>query len=112
VSVHLPSGEARQHSLSSDPSDRSTYRIAVLDIADGRGGSRAMHELRVGAVAPIGVPLNTFPMDPGRELVLLLAGGIGITPILSMARGAARVGRPATLVHAGRGLGAMRSSMS
>ena len=81
VDVLLPSGVTRQYSLCNDPEESHRYQIAVLKDPRGRGGSRAMHELvREGDVITISAPRNHFPLTPGAEETLLIAGGIGITP--------------------------------
>ena len=86
VDVLLPSGVTRQYSLCNDPAESHRYQIAVLKDPRGRGGSRAMHELvREGDVITISAPRNHFPLTPGAEETLLIAGGIGITPLLCMA---------------------------
>jgi tetrachlorobenzoquinone reductase len=109
VEVHLPGGLVRQWSLCSDPADRETWRIAVLRLDDGRGGSLAAHErLTAGTVVRVAPPRNRFPLaadHPGP--VLLLAGGIGITPLLPMARALARSGAAWRLVYGARSRGAL-----
>ncbi|HEU6454862.1 MAG TPA: PDR/VanB family oxidoreductase [Roseateles sp.] len=85
VDVHLPNGLVRQYSLCNAPGETHRYLIAVLRAADSRGGSQAMHDdVDVGTLLTISAPKNHFPLvDAARTL--LLAGGIGITPILAMA---------------------------
>ena len=84
VALTLPSGRVRQYSLCGPPDDPFTYTIAVLRVADGRGGSREIHEsLRIGAVLEVGEPQNAFALGPA-ERYLFIAGGIGITPISAM----------------------------
>ncbi|MDE2370246.1 MAG: oxidoreductase [Burkholderiales bacterium] len=79
------------------------YVIAVRLEDTGRGGSRYMHEgLRVGDLVAVQPPKNEFPLQPGAGRVLLLAGGIGVTPIATMAALCRAQGRPLTLVYAGR----------
>ncbi|WP_406109152.1 PDR/VanB family oxidoreductase [Streptomyces sp. NBC_01003] len=79
-------GLLRQYSLCGPPGEqRKQYRIAVLNEAASRGGSRAMHALAQGDTLRIAAPRNRFALTPARRYVLL-AGGIGITPLLSMAR--------------------------
>lgn len=91
----------RQYSLCSDPADTSVYRIAILREATGRGGSVRAHTLPVGATVSIRPPRNHFPLVRALEYVLI-AGGIGITPILALATAAARTGRPWRLIYTGR----------
>jgi ferredoxin-NADP reductase len=86
IEVHLPSGLTRQYSICSDPNDRHRYRIAVLREATSRGGSRAMHEeIKDEHVLRASLPKNHFSLAPEARYSILLAGGIGITPLLSMA---------------------------
>lgn len=86
VDIHLPNGHVRSYSLSGDPADRSHWTLGVLREAKGRGGSRAMHDaVRVGDVLKVGAPRNAFGLKPGASHVILLAGGIGITPLKAMA---------------------------
>ncbi|KQT11283.1 PDR/VanB family oxidoreductase [Ramlibacter sp. Leaf400] len=85
VDLVVRDGLVRQYSLCSSPQERSRYEIGVLRCPRSRGGSAAVHEtLHEGAIAQISEPRNLFPLVPARRS-LLLAGGIGITPILSMA---------------------------
>ena len=93
VDVRLPNGMTRQYSLCNDPAETHRYLIGVLKDPATRGGSRAMHEqVNVGDTLEIGAPKNHFPLSSGAGKHLLLAGGIGVTPILSMAERLARVG--------------------
>lgn len=86
IPVRTPSGAMRQYSLCGAPSDQSRYLIAVKREAAGRGGSASMVDtLQVGATVQIGAPVNQFPLDERARSFLLIAGGIGITPMLSMA---------------------------
>ena len=86
IDLYLPNGLIRQYSLCNDPRERHRYRIAVLRDAASRGGSQAVHELlRIGQRLSIGAPRNLFALDEQAPRSLLLAGGIGITPLLSMA---------------------------
>lgn len=104
VEVHLPGGLMRQWSLCSDPADRSCWRIAVLRLDDGRGGSRTAHErLTAGARVRVSLPRNRFPLAAAHDgPVLLVAGGIGITPLLPMARTLAARGEEWRLVYGAR----------
>jgi len=85
VDVHIPGGLIRQYSLCNSPAERHRYVIGVLREVKGRGGSVALHD-RVKAGDPLYVssPRNHFPLASGARRSILLAGGIGITPILSM----------------------------
>lgn len=86
IDVHLGSGLTRQYSLCNGPDDRDHYLIAVKRESESRGGSFMMHsQIKPGVHLSIGKPRNNFPLrEAGHHL--LLAGGIGITPILSMAK--------------------------
>ncbi|MFC1434895.1 2Fe-2S iron-sulfur cluster-binding protein [Streptacidiphilus sp. N1-3] len=102
LDLTLPSGLRRQYSLCGDPADRSGYRIAVRHLPEGDGGSAEIHTaLPEGTRLTVSTPRNAFPFAADRS-VLLLAGGIGITPLLPMAREAARRGLDWRLVHTGR----------
>lgn len=79
------SGIIRQYSLLNNPAETHRYRIAVLLEPNSRGGSKAMHGLSVGQSLEISAPKNHFPLADDAEHSILLAGGIGITPVLSMA---------------------------
>lgn len=86
IDVHLPDGLVRQYSLCNDPAERRRYVIAVLREETGRGGSRAMHEaVRAGELLTIAGPRNNFPLAEGARHHLLIAGGIGVTPMMAMA---------------------------
>ncbi len=85
LEFHLGSGIIRSYSLCSSPADRTRYAVAVLLEHSGRGGSAAMHKLQTGDAVSITAPRNHFPLA-GKEAKshLLLAGGIGVTPMLAM----------------------------
>ena len=75
----------RQYSLCNDTAERRRYCIAVLLEEESRGGSRYLHEaLRVGDLVEVSMPRNNFPLDEEAKRHLLIAGGIGIAPIMSM----------------------------
>lgn len=87
IDLHLPGGLVRQYSLCNSPTERHRYHIAVLLDPASRGGSRAVHEqLRLGQQLTISEPRNLFPLATDAAHSLLFAGGIGITPILAMAK--------------------------
>jgi ferredoxin-NADP reductase len=84
VDLILPSGMIRQYSLCGSTNDRKHYRIAVLREPNGRGGSVELHNLPlVGRTLKVRGPRNHFELKDGGSY-LFIAGGIGITPILSM----------------------------
>jgi ferredoxin-NADP reductase len=86
IDVHVPGGLTRRYSLCNPPWERDHYRIGVLDAPNSRGGSRAMHErVRAGDLIEVSEPHNFFPLAREARHSVLLAGGIGITPILAMA---------------------------
>ncbi|MCP3818824.1 2Fe-2S iron-sulfur cluster-binding protein [Streptomyces sp. A3M-1-3] len=101
VDLILPSGTIRQYSLCGDPADRDTYRVGVLDLPDGRGGSAEVHALEEDQHAAIRGPRNKFPLVLA-DHYLFIAGGIGITPILPMVRAVAAAGREWHLLYGGR----------
>lgn len=87
ISVRTPMGEERKYSLCNDPVERDRYLIAVKKEAAGRGGSRSMCEaLKTGDLVAASEPVNDFELAPSPAGYTLVAGGIGITPLLSMAR--------------------------
>ncbi|MFE9703879.1 PDR/VanB family oxidoreductase [Streptomyces sp. NPDC005930] len=95
-------GHVRQYSLCGDPEDTGRYRLGVLNEPASRGGSRHVHtRLRPGQTVRVAGPRNHFALEPAASYVFV-AGGIGITPILAMARRAERDGVPYRLVHGGR----------
>lgn len=86
IDVEPLPGLIRQYSLVNDPAERGRYVIGVKREAAGRGGSSAMHTaVREGTVMKISAPKNNFTLHDTRGRRLLLAGGIGVTPLLSMA---------------------------
>jgi vanillate O-demethylase ferredoxin subunit len=85
IDVHLDGGVVRQYSLCNHPRETDRYLIAVLLEPASRGGSSRMHALRQGDELEISAPRNHFALVPDARRHLLLAGGIGITPIVCMA---------------------------
>jgi len=105
IDLHLPGGVVRPYSLCNDPADTRRYQIAVLREAASRGGSAAVHELlHEGERLYVGRPRNLFALDEGGRSHLLLAGGIGITPLLAMAERLHAIGADFQLHHATRSL--------
>ncbi len=88
VEVRIDDGILRSYSISNDPSETHRYVVAVLREEDGRGGSRAMHDrVKAGDVLEVSAPRNHFPLaGPVAQFHLLLAGGIGVTPMMAMIR--------------------------
>jgi vanillate O-demethylase ferredoxin subunit len=87
IDLHLPNGLVRTYSLCNEPADNARYVIAVKREAEGRGGSRALHDdVDVGDI--IGVSLPHGGLESGGDIArhVFVAGGIGVTPFLSMAR--------------------------
>ncbi|CAL8480825.1 2Fe-2S iron-sulfur cluster-binding protein [Caballeronia sp. S22] len=86
IDLHLEDGTVRQYSLCNDPSERHRYVIAVLKEEWGRGGSKAVHQnFHVEHTVDVGVPRNSFALDPQATKHILIAGGIGVTPLKAMA---------------------------
>jgi vanillate O-demethylase ferredoxin subunit len=86
IDLQLPGGFTRQYSLCNDPTESHRYLIGVLRDPASRGGSIALHEqVSEGDLLTISAPKNHFPLAHDAKRHLLLAGGIGITPILCMA---------------------------
>ncbi|MFK7831166.1 MAG: 2Fe-2S iron-sulfur cluster-binding protein [Congregibacter sp.] len=95
IDVHVPGGPVRQYSLCNDPSDTHRYVLGILDDPASRGGSSAIHaQVHEGDLLTISEPRNNFPLVESAQHSLLLAGGIGVTPILCMARRLSNLGRP------------------
>ena len=103
VDVHLPGGLTRQYSLCNDASETHRYLIGVLRDPASRGGSQAMHDtVEEGDVLQISAPKNHFPLAHAASRSLLLAGGIGITPILCMAERLAASAAPFEMHYCSR----------
>ncbi|WCT73086.1 PDR/VanB family oxidoreductase [Sphingomonas naphthae] len=97
VDVHLPGGLVRQYSLL-PATRRDRYAFAVKHETAGRGGSRFLHEqAQVGMPIAIGRPRDLFPLHEDAPRTVLIAGGIGITPVLSMLERLRALGRPVEL---------------
>lgn len=85
IDFYFRDGSVRQYSLCNDPRERHRYLIAVLREANGRGGSEALHKrVHVQRSAYLGEVRNNFPLNEEAEHHLLLAGGIGVTPMMAM----------------------------
>ena len=104
IDLVLPGAMVRSYSLVNSQNERHRYVIAVGRDPASRGGSRYLHDtLRVGDSLQIGRPRNNFCLDESARRSVFIAGGIGITPILSMIRRLEDLGGPWTLHYATRG---------
>jgi ferredoxin-NADP reductase len=85
IDIMTGNGLRRSYSLANDPGERGRYVTAILRESAGGGGSAWMHdELSVGDSLTVKPPINNFPLDESAAEHILIAGGIGITPILAM----------------------------
>jgi vanillate O-demethylase ferredoxin subunit len=95
IDLHLPNALVRNYSLLNDSAETRRYVVAVGLDAASRGGSAHVHnEMRVGQLLRISAPRNNFPLVEDAPLVALIAGGIGVTPLVCMARRLSSLGRP------------------
>ncbi len=86
IDVRIEPGVVRQYSLVGRPGDTRRWQIAVKREAGGRGGSIAVHaRLQPGTLVEVGSPRNNFPLQASSGRHVLIAGGIGVTPLISMA---------------------------
>jgi vanillate O-demethylase ferredoxin subunit len=107
VDVYIKDNLIRQYSLCNDPAHSNCYRIAILRDSVSRGGSIAMHDLiNEGDVIRISEPKNNFSLVNSKRF-LLFAGGIGVTPILSMAQYLAQNSIYFEMHYCGRSLDSM-----
>ncbi len=103
IDLHLPNGQVRSYSLLNDPAERHRYVLGILNDKASRGGSRWIHEhLRVGTTLKIGAPRNNFPLHEDAKHSVLVAGGIGVTPILCMARRLKALGKSFEVLYFAR----------
>lgn len=103
IDLTLPNGLVRSYSLLNSQAERHRYVIAVQKDRASRGGSKWVHEnLRVGDVLPVSAPRNNFALDESAEKSIFIAGGIGITPILSMIGRLTAIGREWRLFYCTR----------
>ena len=106
IEVHVPTDQGvlhRHYSLANDPSERHRYVIAVGRDPASRGASRWIHDhLREGQLLRIGEPRNNFPLVEDAARSVLIAGGIGITPLLAMARRLSTLNRKWSLYYCAR----------
>ncbi|WP_416886812.1 PDR/VanB family oxidoreductase [Marinospirillum sp.] len=95
IDVFLGPQTVRQYSLANDPAESNRYLLGVLKAPQSRGVSKALHDqLKPGMLLKIGTPRNVFPLEENASMSLLIGGGIGITPMLTMAWRLQQLGRP------------------
>ncbi|HEX5804884.1 MAG TPA: fatty acid desaturase [Macromonas sp.] len=94
LDIHLPNGLIRQYSIVAHNTQANSYTVAVKRDDQGRGGSKAMHELTVGTVLKVGQPRNHFVLYESAQRFVLISGGIGITPVFHMAQRLNEIGKP------------------
>lgn len=103
IDLHLPGGLIRSYSLANDCRERHRYVLGVLREPKSRGGSRSVHEqFRIGMPIELSEPRNNFPLHEDASHSVLVAGGIGVTPILSMARRLKALGASFEFVYCAR----------
>jgi len=103
IDLHLPNGMVRSYSLLNAPGETHRYMVAVLKDKASRGGSRCVHEqLRVGMKLAISAPRNNFPLHEDAGHTVLVAGGIGVTPILCMGRRLQQLGKSFEVLYFAR----------
>jgi ferredoxin-NADP reductase len=103
VELKLSNGLSRQYSLHNRAGETRRYQIAVKLEAAGRGGSRHVHkEIRVGDLVSISAPINHFELTEGAAGYVLIGAGIGITPIIAMARRLREIDADFVLHYCGR----------
>ncbi|MGK7664095.1 PDR/VanB family oxidoreductase [Marinovum sp. E06] len=102
ITLETPSGAMRRYSLINDGSDPKEFVVAIKREPNSRGGSASMHEqATVGSELTVEFPENDFPLTDVQKY-LLIAGGIGITPILSMARYLDKKGKMLRIIYVSR----------
>ncbi|VVE51341.1 ferredoxin [Pandoraea pneumonica] len=103
IDLHLPSGLVRSYSLVNAPGEANRYVLGILADPKSRGGSRFIHDnFRVGMTLDISAPRNHFELDESAAHTVLVAGGIGVTPILCMYRRLRSLGRSVKLLYCAR----------
>jgi phthalate 4,5-dioxygenase reductase subunit len=100
LELRSPNGSVRKYSLCNDPAEQDRYVIAVKRDPQGRGGSvDLVDNVREGDTVEVSAPRNAFELESRARSFVLVAGGIGITPILSICRALNRDGRPYRLYY-------------
>ncbi|MEO4108419.1 PDR/VanB family oxidoreductase [Acinetobacter oleivorans] len=101
IDVHLPNGMVRQYSLCQNPNDEGKFRLGILRDPESRGGSvSAFDEIKDGMQIQVSEPKNLFPLLKAKHSVLI-GGGIGITPLITMAYQLAHEGESFELHYCG-----------
>lgn len=103
IDLHLGNGLVRSYSLLNSPADSGRYVVGILLDRNSRGGSAYAHQnLRIGMQLPISAPRNLFPLDESAGHTVLVAGGIGITPIYCMLNRLRELGKSVELLYCAR----------
>ncbi len=103
IDLHLPNSLVRSYSLLNPVGETQRYVVGVLKDKASRGGSRCVHEqLRIGMKLDISAPRNNFPLHEEAAHTVLVAGGIGVTPILCMGRRLRQLGRSFEVLYFAR----------
>ncbi|WP_175942893.1 PDR/VanB family oxidoreductase [Caballeronia sp. BCC1704] len=103
IDLHLASGLLRSYSLLNPCGETDRYVVGVQIDKKGRGGSRFIHDnFRVGMSVQLSAPRNLFSLDENAGHSVLIAGGIGVTPILCMYRRLIELGRPVQMLYCAR----------
>lgn len=100
ISVRVPNGAIRKYSLCNDPAEHDRYQVAVKRETSGSGASgELIDRVKAGDIIMVGEPVNVFALPPRAQDFLFIAGGIGITPIMSMIRQVHRAGKRFRLIY-------------
>lgn len=103
LEMYLPNGITRHYSLCNDARERDRYCVAIGLAAESRGGSKLIHsEFKVGTQITCSTPRNNFPLELDSEQFIFIAGGIGITPVMSMIHACEAAQKPWKLFYAAR----------
>lgn len=103
IDLHLPNGLVRSYSLLNAQGETGRYVLGILRDAASRGGSTWLHDqARVGMPLSISAPRNNFPLQEDAGYSVLVAGGIGVTPLLGMARRLTELGKPFEVLYFAR----------
>ncbi|WP_420839640.1 PDR/VanB family oxidoreductase [Cupriavidus yeoncheonensis] len=103
IDLHLPNGMVRSYSIHSSSGESGQYSIGVLRDRSSRGGSSWIHShLKTGDTIRISKPRNNFALDESAQRSVFIAGGIGITPLLSMIHRLRQLGRNAHILYCAR----------